>query len=191
VAVDIFMVIPSPLVGTMGPVPFTADSIEDAYLRQIYGGKAAAVVELLGFSLGAENPVTVGSATSGAGVGKVRFGPLQVQKNVDRLSPSLFGASAMGAHFPTVQIFVLKPSGGSTPAKPYVAFELSMVFISRIEWSGGGGDEVPVEQLELAYGGLAAGYYPQQPDGSTGKLVALAWSQVTNTRTDTNGLPPA
>jgi type VI protein secretion system component Hcp len=188
VAADIFLVIPSPLVGTLSPVPLTADPVQDSYFGQL---KAAAVVELRSFGLGAENPATVGSATSGAGVGKIKFGNLQVEKNVDRLSPSLFVASAMGAHFPTVQIFVRKAAGGATPGKPYLAYELSTVFISRIDWAGGGGDEAPVEHLEFAYGALVVGYYPQQPDGSLGKLLALGWSVVTNTRTDANGLPPS
>jgi type VI secretion system secreted protein Hcp len=189
VAADIFMVIPKPLVGTLSPVPLSADPVQDSYFSQIYGGSAAAVVELRSFSLSAENPTTVGSSTSGAGAGKVKFNNLQVEKNVDRLSASLFVASAMNAHFPTVQIFVRKAGGASTSGKPYLAYELSTVFISRIDWSGGGGDEAPVEQLEFAYGGLVVGYYPQQPDGSTGKLLGLGWSVITNTRTDSNGLP--
>jgi len=189
VAVDVFMVIPSPLAGTSSPVPLTADPVSDPYFSQTYVGKAAAVVELRSFSLSAENPATVGSATSVAGAGKVKFDALQVEKNVDRLSASLFVASAMGAHFPTVQIFVRKAGGTATPGKPYLAYELSTVFINRIDWSGGGGDEAAVEQLEFAYGGLVVGYYPQQPDGSTGKLLALGWSVVTNMRTDTNTLP--
>jgi type VI secretion system secreted protein Hcp len=189
VAVDVFMVIPSPLLGTSSAVPLTADPVSDPYFSQTYVGKAAAVVELRSFSLSAENPAIVGSATSVAGVGKVKFNALQVEKTVDRLSPSLFTACAMGAHFPTVQIFIRKALGGATPGKPYLAYELSMVFINRIEWSGGGGDEAAVEQVEFAYGGLAVGYYPQQPDGSTGKILALGWSVVTNTRTDTNTLP--
>jgi type VI protein secretion system component Hcp len=97
----------------------------------------------------------------------------------------------MGAHFPTVQIFVRKAGGSATPGKPYLAYELSTVFISRIDWSGGGGEEAPAEQVELAYGGLVVGYYPQQPDGSLGKLLSLGWSVITNTRTDTNTLPPS
>jgi type VI protein secretion system component Hcp len=188
VAVDIFMVIPSPLVGTLSPVPLNADPVQDAYISQTYGSKAAAVVELRSFNLGVENPTTMGSSTSGAGVGKVKFGAAQVVKNVDGLSPSLFTASAMGAHFPTVQIFVRKASGGSTPAKPYLAYELSTVYISRVDWSGGGGDEAPVEQVEFVYGALVVAYYPQQPDGSAGKLTALGWSQITNTRSDANTL---
>jgi type VI protein secretion system component Hcp len=190
VAADVFMVIPKPLIGTLSPVPLAADPVQDSYFSQIYGGSATAVVELRSFSLSAQNPTTVASTTGGS-VGKVMFNSLQVEKNVDRLSASLFVASAMGAHFPTVQIFVRKAGGTSTSGKPYLAYELSTVFISRIEWSGGGGDEAAVEQLELAYGGLVVGYYPQQPDGSTGKLLALGWSVVTNTRTDANGLPPS
>jgi type VI secretion system secreted protein Hcp len=185
VAVDFFMVIPTQATGGPNPAPLASEPVQDAYFSQTFA-KAAAVVQLRNFSLSAENPTTVASAT-GTGGGKVKFDPLQVEKAVDRLSPSLLVVSASGAHFPTVQIYVRK-TGGAQAGKPYLAYEFSMVFVSELQWSGESGDEAPVEQVTFAYGALTVGYYPQQPDGSLGKITKLGWSQVTNTSTGAEAL---
>ena len=188
---DIFMVIPAPPAGlppgSAIPVPLAADPVQDSYFSQTYASKGAAVVEIRGFSLSAENATTIGSGATGAGAGKVKFNPLQVQRSVDRLSPTLFAISSSGAHFPTVQIFVRKP-GGTPPGRPYLAYEFSMVFVSGIQWSADAGEEAPVEQVDFAYGSLAVGYYPQQPDGSFGRPTKLGWSQITNTATGPDAL---
>jgi type VI secretion system secreted protein Hcp len=187
-AVDTFLVIPSAAIGMNAP-PLVSDPIQDAYFSQTYGKPGAAVVQLRSFSLSAENPTTVGSATSGAGMGKAKFNELTIEKAVDRLSPTLFVLSASGAHFPTVQIFIRKAGGGGPqPGKPYLGYEFSMVFVTKLQWSGDEGDDVPVEQVSFAYGSLSLGYYPQQPDGSFGKVTKLGWSQMTNTALASDGL---
>ena len=177
---DIFMVIPTALAPAPIPIHIAADPVQDSYFGKNFPN-AVAVVELRSFSLSAENPVTIGSTTGGAGAGKARFNPLLVEKAVDRLSPSLFMISASGAHFPTVQIFVRK-AGGSAPqgAKPYLAYEFSMVYVTQVAWSGGGGDEAPAEQVTFNYGALTLGYYSQTSDGSFDTLTKLGWSQITN-----------
>jgi type VI protein secretion system component Hcp len=112
---------------------------------------------------------------------KVKFSALLVEKVVDRLSPSLFVLSARGFHLPTLQIFVRKAGGAAPqPGRPYLAYEFSTVFVTAVQWSGGGGDEVPAEQVNLVHGGLALGYYAQKPDGSFDTLVKQTWSQITN-----------
>jgi hypothetical protein len=63
-----------------------------------------------------------------------------------------------------------------------------MVFVTKLQWSGDEGDDVPVEQVSFAYGSLSLGYYPQQPDGSFGKVTKLGWSQMTNTALGSDGL---
>jgi type VI secretion system secreted protein Hcp len=180
--VDIFLVIPDPPAGLVKALP-VPDPALDPYFSQTYRG-AAAIVPLHSFNTSAVNPTTISSATGGAGAGKVKFNDLVIEKAVDRLSPSLLAIAASGSHFDKVQIFVRKPGGGAPqPGKPYLAYEFSMVFVTGIEWDESSGDEGPVEQVHLAYGGLTVGYFPQQPDGSLGKLTKLGWSQVTNTAT--------
>jgi type VI secretion system secreted protein Hcp len=177
-AVDTFLVLPSAAIGTPNVPPLVSDPISDAYFSQTYAKPGAAVVQLRSFSLGMENLVTIGSTSTGAGVGKAKFNELLVEKLVDRLSPTLLVLSASGAHFPTVQIFVRK--AGAQSGKPYLAYEFTTVFVTKLQWSGDSGDEVPVEQVTFVYGGLSLGYYPQQPDGSVGKVTKMGWSQVTN-----------
>jgi type VI secretion system secreted protein Hcp len=172
------MVIPS---APPNSPPLASDEVPDQYFSQNF--PKAVVVPLHNFSFGTETPTVIGSQTSGAGAGKVKLNELTVEKNVDRLSPSLFLLSAQGAHFPSLQIFVRRAGGAAQQGRPYLAYEFSLVFITRLEWSGDGGGEAPVETVTFAYGALALGYYPQKPDGSLGTLTKLGWSQVTNTAT--------
>ena len=183
-AFDTFMVIPAAPTGVPGLPQVTPEPVQDSYFAQV---KAIAVVKLRSFSLSSENPPSIGSTTTATGSGKVRFNPLQVEKSIDRLSPFLFAISASGAHFPSIQLFVRK--AGSATTKPYLAYEFSTAFVSRIDWSGSDGDDAPAEQIEFMYGALTLGYYPQQPDGSLGKLVKSGWSEVTNAQTGAETLP--
>lgn len=48
-------------------------------------------IELYSFSLGAHNTTTIGSATGGAGAGKVSFSSFSIMKKTDKTSPILSG----------------------------------------------------------------------------------------------------
>lgn len=80
---------------------------------------------IFGFSLGASNPTTIGSASGGAGAGKVSFSALNVNKMVDGLSVPLLRASALGTHFATVTIDVTQV-GSSTP---FAVYTFGTVFV--------------------------------------------------------------
>jgi type VI secretion system secreted protein Hcp len=173
---DMFLVIPP----VSGNPPVSADPVQDQYFKTTF--QTASVAEIRGFSLGEENPITIGSTTAGAGAGKAKLKELVVEKAVDKLSRSLFTISVTGAHLRRMQLYVRKLGGAPTVgAKPYLVYGLDMVFVSGIDWSGGSGDEEPLERVTFAYGALALGYYPQKPDGTFDTAVKTSWSQVTNT----------
>ena len=78
------------------------------------------------FQLGATNPTTIGSASGGAGSGKVTFSDLSVSKMVDAYSVQLLKASAQGTHFTdlTIQAFEV---GASVPFATYL---FNQVFVT-------------------------------------------------------------
>ena len=171
-AVDLYLVIPP---GKGNPL-ITADPVPDQYFRTAFS--TAAVVEVRQFSFGTQNNASVGSASTGAGGGKVVFNELQIEKSVDTLSRSLFTMNATGGHLARMQLYLRK--AGGTDGRPYLVYAFDMVFLSKIDWSAGSGDDEPNERLTFAYGALALGYYPQKPDGAMGTAVKASWSQVTN-----------
>jgi type VI protein secretion system component Hcp len=61
---------------------------------------------IVNFTLGGTNSTTIGSATGGAGAGKVAFAPLTVTKMLDSLSIVLLTHLANGNHFKEVKIEV-------------------------------------------------------------------------------------
>jgi len=79
----------------------------DAYLKietpNITGestdSKHKGEIEIYSFSLGASNPTTIGSATGGAGAGKVSLSSFNFMKKTDKVSPVLFQACASGVHY--------------------------------------------------------------------------------------------
>jgi type VI secretion system secreted protein Hcp len=172
-AINVFLVIPQnpvnpPIQGTA-----TADQTVAAAFPN------ATVISVSSFDLSMENPASPGSASGGAGAGKVQFDPLVVQKAVDSSSPSLFSAASSGRHFQAVQLYLQQAS--SPTGKPFLAYEFQTVFITKIEWSGNSGGEDAAETVTFAYGTVVIAYQQPNPDGSTGPVAQQGWNQITNT----------
>jgi len=118
---------------------------------------APSVAELAARKAGGSQ-TTVGSATGGAGAGKVTAGtpsaasgmssgrrqhqPLVVIKMVDKASPVLAQACATGKHFSMAEVDVA--SGGS-----FMRYELTDVIIASVQKSSGG--DRPTESITLNY----------------------------------------
>jgi type VI protein secretion system component Hcp len=123
-------------------------------------------IEIDSFSFGVENTLSIGSATGGAGAGKVTFHPFTIKKTVDANSIGLFRAAESGQHYQNATLNLRKP-GGQT----YLVFHFSAVFVGSIDWSGSG-DEAPKETVVFEYGGLQAQYTSQ--DGTSQSTDPLA-----------------
>jgi type VI secretion system secreted protein Hcp len=133
------------------------ESTDDVY-------KAKGAFEVYSFSLGASNPVTIGSATSGTGGGKVSISSFSIMKKTDSASAALFRACCDGSHFTAAHV-VLRKSGGKKVE--YLKYDFEEVFVESVQWSGStGGDDTPTESLSVAFGKVAVTYTPQKPDGT-------------------------
>ena len=123
--------------------------------------------EIKSFSFGVENPTTIGSATGGAGAGKIKFNEFTIKKTSDSASPFFFLNAATGAHYKTVTIQMRKAGGDPQSAgKPFLIYKFGTVFTTKIDWSGPG-DEGPEESITFVYGQFVVQYQPQKPDSTT------------------------
>jgi len=157
-----------------GPTPVQGESTDPTFKNAI---------ELKSFSFGAENTISVGSATGGAGAGKARFNELQIAKLSDSTSPVLFQMLAMGQHFKTATLSIRKAGDRTKGAAAYERFTFSMVFVSKISVAGSSGDDVPTENVVLTYGALKWEYSRQDPTGNLTPVPPTQWSVITNSPT--------
>jgi type VI secretion system secreted protein Hcp len=130
--------------------------------------------EIRDVSFGVENPTTIGSATSGAGAGKVKFNEFTIKRVTDSASPIFRRAMASGQHFAQVKLEMRKAGGDPGQVAVYT---FNNVAVTKIDWSGPG-DEGPEETITFVYGSMAISYTRQAPGQST-------------IRSPSNALPPA
>lgn len=137
------------------------------------------------FDLGATAPTSIGSATSGAGAGKVTFQKFMVTKLVDKYSSSLFLDLAKGTHLKSAEIIVRK-AGANGMSVPVAQYVMTLVAITDIHVTGSG--TTPTETIQGVYGAIQFVFYEQMPNGTTKVGSAGGWSQVLNQPVST-GVP--
>jgi type VI secretion system secreted protein Hcp len=136
--------------------------------------------EIKDFSFGVENPTTIGSATGGAGAGKIKFNEFVIKKTTDKASPIFFKNCCVGAHYKSVTVAMRKAGGDpNTSGKEFLVFKFDTVFTTKIDWSGPG-DEGPEESITFVYGKLGIRYTEQAKEGTAGKAWPAGWDQMTN-----------
>src|ERR1700722_2302522 len=130
----------------------------DAYLKldTITGESTDSVLagcmEIMSFSLGAANPVTIGSGAGGGRGGKATLSGFNFMKKSDSASPALYQACVTGAHIATGTVS-LRKAGGT--ALVYLTYGFKVIFIESIQWSGStGGDDTPMESVTANFGTL-------------------------------------
>jgi type VI protein secretion system component Hcp len=137
-------------------------------------------IQLQSFKIETENPTTIGSATGGAGAGKVKFVDFKFSKRVDASSVNLFQALTRGAHFDEVDVIVRR-AGGDPKAKPAIEYKMKFVFLTNITTSSANGSLI--EHITGALGALQVEVTPQKSNGSQGQTTTGSWSQVKNSPT--------
>jgi type VI secretion system secreted protein Hcp len=134
-------------------------------------------IEILSFSLGASNPTTVGSGSSGLSAGKATVSSFNIMKKTDVSSPTLFQKLCVGDHFKTANVVLNKASGDKSSALAFLKYDFEQVFVESIHWSGStGGDDTPSESVSFAFGKVTVTYTPQAATGgSAGKPAVASW----------------
>ena len=152
----------------------------DAFItfESVSAGSAPEAFEIKDFSFGVENPTTIGSATGGAGAGKIKFNEFTIKKTSDQSSPAFFKNCCVGAHYKTVTVS-LRSASSDAAGKEFLRFKFDTVFTTKIDWSGPG-DEGPEESITFVYGKLGIRFTSE----TGAKPLAAGWDQVTNKAAD-------
>jgi type VI protein secretion system component Hcp len=146
---------------------------------------ATKAFDLSSFTLDAQNSLSIGSATSGAGAGKVSFQGFQFTKPLDKYSAQLFQDLASGTRLASVEIIVRKP-GAIGMEDPIVQYLLKTVALTNIHISGA--SKNATETIQGEFGAISFVLYGQNSNGTTPVTSTGGWSQVTNQPVTVPGL---
>jgi type VI secretion system secreted protein Hcp len=135
--------------------------------------------EINSFSMGVENPTTIGSQTGGAGVGKAKFDELEINKDVDSTTPQIWQRMAQGKHFAGIEI-VARKAGATPSAVIPIRYYFALAYPTADQQSGSSSDDTTQEKLTFVFGGLAQKYVGQTPSGTAKTPVFGTWDQLTN-----------
>jgi type VI protein secretion system component Hcp len=131
---------------------------------------AGQVIDVTGYTFGAENPVTF-SASTGTQSGRLKYDELVITKKIDELSPKLLQKVGVG----TASTAVLKLYRGGEKPLAYAIYTMKSAVVTSVHHSGQA-DNVPDEQVALVFTSLTL-----QSAGPDGKLSApLGWDVAAN-----------
>ena len=117
-------------------------------------------IDVLSWSWGVSNTGST-SLGGGKGAGKANFNDLSFMHAVDKASPVLMKACAMGDHFPDATLVSRKAGKGQ---QEYLIVKMKEVFITSVQPSGS--SEHPMESVSVSFGHVDLEYKPQKEDGS-------------------------
>jgi type VI secretion system secreted protein Hcp len=127
-------------------------------------------IDVRSFELGIESPITIGSATGGAGTGKAAFNEVTIEKNIDATTPFFFQRLTTGQQIPGMELLARRPATSA----PYLRYCFTTVFVSGQKQASG--DEGPVETLTFRIGGMQESYIRQ----GAPTAITANWSQILN-----------
>ena len=185
-AIDAFMIF---VPAKPGGVAIDAESQttnykDDDLMKGFANGK---VFEVSDFSFDVEQVLNIGSATQGAGAGKITFNPFTFSRPTDRASPLFFTMCCAGTHFAQISLAMRKATGADGSGKCYLRFDFALAAVKTVSWSGSDGDESTKEEVTFEYGALQIRYKPQDETGALGNAIPAVWSRVNNVQSYTVG----
>jgi type VI secretion system secreted protein Hcp len=137
--------------------------------------------EVLSWSTSASHSHTLGSASGGAGGGKVSLGDFSFSKYLDSATDDLLQNMYAGEHFASA-VVECRHAGGvqgtDTPQLPFLIINMEEVFVTGYSISWGG--DLPMESWSLAYGKFGLTYKPQSTTGTEPSQQPTGWDQTIN-----------
>ena len=129
------------------------------------GDKTPITIPLDAYTFSASKSANIGSASSGAGAGKVKFDELIVNADFSKNSLVLFQSLTAGLHF-TQAVLAQNTADG----QPIASWTLNTVFVTSEKITGQNGDGEPTEEVHLAY----------NAETEASGAASATWNQVTN-----------
>jgi len=134
-------------------------------------------IDLLSASFGTSNPSSRAYG-GGAGTAKVNVNDLVATKRADAASPELFLKTCDGTHYDDATVFFLKAGGDGGPVE-YLKYEMSHVFISSWQQSGGG-DQFAMENVSMSFEKVKVTFTGQDDTGAATEPVEVEWDIAAN-----------
>ena len=139
-------------------------------------------IDILSYDFGITNSSSIGSATGGAGAGKVSFSDLSITKNVDKSSTSLLLDAASGKLIKDGLLDVVKVTGQK--ATPFLEYKFTDLLVSSYSTGAANGDDLPTESISLNFGKIEFSEFSQTPNGSIGLPTTVGWDLKANSVLD-------
>jgi type VI secretion system secreted protein Hcp len=136
-------------------------------------------IDLESFSWGETNVVSGGGrGGSGGGAGKVAMQDVHFTSRVNKASPLLFLACAMGKHIKEAVLTARKAGKGQ---QEYLIFKFRDLLISSYQIGGAeAAGDVPMDQVSFNFSRIEYEYRPQKPDGSLDAAIKAGWDVKAN-----------
>jgi type VI secretion system secreted protein Hcp len=134
-------------------------------------------IDVLAFSWGVSQATGTGSG-GGGGAGKAVFEDLLVVARTSKASPKLWLACASGQHIKSAILTCRKPGKA---ALEFLKITLTDVTITSYEIDGSD-EELPLDQVALAFAKVETVYTPQDPSGKAQPPVKAAWDVKKNAK---------
>lgn len=116
-------------------------------------------IEILSWSHGFSQPASPIRSSSGSTIERANHSDLSITKYMDAATDDLLKACWTGKQFEEVNIECFR-SDGENEAIKYLEINMLDVIVSNYSISGGGGD-IPIENLSLAYSKVTYQYDPK------------------------------
>lgn len=132
-------------------------------------------IEVLSFSWGVSNSA-IPSSGGGGGAGKATFQDLTIVHNIDKASPGLLQACAVGTHLKDATITHRKSGKGQ---QEFLIIKMTDIIITGVTHGGLSGQPYS-ETVNLAFAKIALEYKPQKADGSLDAGVTFKYDLKAN-----------
>jgi len=136
-------------------------------------------IEISSFSWGASSHSSIGSASTGGGVGKASFSDFTFTKKVDMSSPKLALLAGRGDHIATATLSIRK-AGGAAGQVDYQVYTLDTIYVTGVQIQGDSQGEF-YETLTLAPTKFKWEYKQQDAKGGLTGNVAVTVDRAKNT----------
>src|SRR5262245_53587801 len=104
-------------------------------------------IAVLSFSWGVSNPTSIGSATGGAGAGKIKFNEFAIVKHMDTASPLIFEKICEGSRVPNGHFTLTDRATGLA----FYKIHFEDVFISSAQPASSPGGNSALEAVSFAF----------------------------------------
>jgi type VI secretion system Hcp family effector len=160
------------------------DDNQDLAKPLLDGYNAGGLFEVEEYNFDIEQTLSIGSASSGAGAGKITFNPFAITRKVDKSSPTFLENACSGKAFQNVWLGLRKSAGNTATGTFFLLFTFKLVAVKTLGWAHD--DEAPKESVTFEYGGLQIRYGLQLPNGKIDKVFPGGWNRVRNIQDTTN-----